>query len=59
VVFDEKPKKIARLDSGESSVVPEKKTDVVEEKPEVSNFEMDQKYTKERFHSSELPTKEI
>jgi len=45
-VFDEKPKKIARLDSGESSVVPEKKSDVVEEKPEVSNFEMDQKYTK-------------
>ena len=39
--------------------MPEKKTDVVEEKPEVSNFEMDQKYTKERFHSSELPTKEI
>lgn len=27
--------------------MPEKKTDVIEEKPEVSNFEMDQKYIKE------------
>jgi len=45
-VFEEKPKKIARLDSGESSIVSNKKTDDIEENREVSNFEMNQKYIK-------------
>ena len=52
-VFDEKPKKIARLETGESSIVPnEKTTDPESEKSEVSNFKINEKYTKERFHIS-------
>ena len=48
-LFDEKPKKIARLESGESSIVPNDETDLQEEKSEVSNFKISGKYTKERF----------
>ena len=54
-VFDEKPKKIARLETGESSIVPNEKTsDPESEKSEVSNFEINEKYTKERFHNSNM-----
>ena len=52
-VFDEKPKKIARLETGESSIVSNEKTNDSEpEKTEVSNFKINEKYTKERFNIS-------
>ena len=52
-VFDEKPKKIARLETGESSIVSNEKTnDSDPEKMEVSNFKINEKYTKERFNIS-------
>ena len=50
-VFDEKPKKIARLETGESSIVSNEKTNDSEpEKTEVSNFKINEKYTKERLN---------
>jgi len=45
-LFDEKPKKIARLESGESSIVPNDETDLQEKKSEVSKFKISGKYTK-------------